>query len=39
MQQNEYRNVLDGQKATRGMGLQQIAGDLGTNVGGPRAMR
>lgn len=26
-QQSEYRQILDGQKATRGMGLQQIAGD------------
>ena len=27
-QQQEYRQVLDGQKATRGLGLQEIAGDL-----------
>ncbi len=27
-QQMEYRQVLDGQKATRGYGLQEIAGDV-----------
>ena len=26
--QLEYRQVLDGQKATRGYGLQEIAGDI-----------
>ena len=26
MQQNEYRNVLDGQKATRGLGLTPVVG-------------